>query len=115
MEKIVCFETVTDELDPNDGLVSLTEDDLAKRYFDRERSYSRRMTTCTEDSVEFWEERSKTMQTYVVKGKHFKYLVYDFMYMIDADTDEDGEITEIYDVGEYFVRPINEVEPPTEE
>ena len=107
-EKIVCFETVTESLDPNGETISLSSEDLAKRYFARDVSYSRRMTTSTDESTEFWEERMKTMQTYLVKGSSFKYLVYDFMYIIDADTDEDGEITEINSVDEFFVKPIRE-------
>lgn len=112
----MCFETVTVEVaDPPSERITMSEKELADFYFGREQSYSRRMTTCTEESVKFWNERCKTMKTYIVNGEQFKYLVFDFMYVIDADTDEDGEITEIYGVDGYYVRPIDEVMPPKEE
>lgn len=109
MEKIACIETVTEVLEPNGELVDLTEDEIVERYFARETSYSRRMTTNTEETEQFWNEHIPTMKTYIVKGEGFKYLVYDFMYVIDADTDEDGEVTDIHGVCGFFTRPIKEV------
>jgi hypothetical protein len=110
MEKIVCFETVSENLDPNGAPITRTEEDMVRAYLARDISYARRMTTCTEDSEKFYHDKMPLMNTYIVKVDGLKYLVYDMMYMIDADVDEDGEVTEIYGAYDYFVRPISEVE-----
>lgn len=105
MEKVIKFETVVEQLNPNDGAVKLSAHDIANKFFDRDDSYARTLGVYSE---ELWEDRKSKCQTYILNGLGLKYLVYDFLYVLNVELDEDGEIEDIFGIEDYFVKPIDE-------